>query len=312
MTHGSQRRITTQLQARDGSSSESDSRATKLESGLYLVSTPIGNLGDITLRALDVLRRADVIACEDTRVTQKLLTALGLGAEGRLVAYHEHNAHAATPRLIQRLEAGGSVALASVAGTPLITVPGRALVAACAAAGLPVTALPGASALLPALQLAGLPVAPFLFAGFLPAKGQERRRAIGGLAAVAATLVFYEAPHRLAETLADLAELLGPRPAAVARELTKRFEEVRRGDLVGLAAHYAAADQPKGEIVLLVGPPDAAAPEAMADIDDLLRRALEVSSLRDAVAQVAAESGQPRKDVYARALELSRELSKDA
>lgn len=287
---------------RDGSSTESDS----LAGGLYLVATPIGNLGDITLRALDVLRRATVIACEDTRVAQKLLTALGIAAGGRLVAYHEHNVREATPRLMERLAQGDSVALASDAGTPLLSDPGRELVAACQAAELPVTALPGASALLPALQLAGLPVAPFLFVGFLPARGPERRRAIGSLAPVAATLVFYEAPHRLAETLADLAELLGSRPAAVARELTKRFEEVRRADLAALARHYAAADPPKGEIVLLVGPPAVAAAEAPVDVDDLLRRALGVSSLRDAVAQVAAESGLSRKDVYARALELTK------
>lgn len=290
------------MQARDGSSSASD----YLAAGLYLVATPIGNLGDITLRALAVLRQATVIACEDTRVAQKLLTALGIAAERRLFAYHEHNAHEATSRLIERLAQGESVALTSDAGTPLLSDPGRELVAACQAAGLPVTALPGASALLPALQLAGLPVAPFLFAGFLPPKSTERRRAIGALAAVPATLVFYEAPHRLAETLADLAELLGSRPAAMARELTKRFEEVRRDDLAALARHYAAAGQPKGEIVLLVGPPEAAAAEAPVDIDARLRRALDVSSLRDAVAQVAAESGLSRREVYARALELTK------
>jgi len=290
------------LQPGKGSSIASDS----LAPGLYLVATPIGNLGDVTLRALHVLGKADVIACEDTRVAQKLLAALGIAAKGRLVACHEHNAQAVTPRLIERLARGESVALASDAGTPLLSDPGRELVAACQAAGLPVTALPGASALLPALQLAGLPVAPFLFAGFLPAQGPARRRAIGGLAGVEATLVFYEAPHRLAETLADLAELLGPRPAAVARELTKRFEEMRRADLAVLAAHYAKAGQPKGEIVVVVGPPDAAAAAAPVDLDARLRRALATGSLRDAVAQVAAESGLSRREVYARALELGK------
>jgi 16S rRNA (cytidine1402-2'-O)-methyltransferase len=178
-------------------------------------------------------------------------------------------------------------------------------VAACREAGLPVTALPGASALLPALQLAGLPVTPFLFAGFLPATASERRRAIGALAAVPATLAFYEAPHRLAASLADLAELLGPRPAAVARELTKRFEEVRRGDLAALAKHYAEAAQPKGEIVLVVGPAEAAA-EPRVDLDAALGRALAAGSLRNAVAQVAAETGLPRREVYARALALTK------
>ena len=298
---GSRRQITTQLQGGEQSSSASE----RLPAGLYLVSTPIGNLGDITLRALAVLRQASRIACEDTRVTQKLLSALGIAAAGRLVAYHEHNAAAATPPLVAAIAAGESVALASDAGTPLISDPGRALVAACREAGLPVTALPGASALLPALQLAGLPVTPFLFAGFLPATASERRRAIGALAAVPATLAFYEAPHRLAASLADLAELLGPRPAAVARELTKRFEELSCGSLAELARRYAEAGQPKGEIVLLVGPPEAGA-EVAVDIDAGLRRALATQSLRDAVAQVAAESGRPRRDVYARALALTR------
>lgn len=301
MAQPSQGRITTQLQAGAASSNESDS----LPPGLYLVPTPIGNLGDITLRAMAVLRQAGRIACEDTRIAQKLLTALGIAAAGRLVAYHEHNAAAAMPALVAAIAAGGSVALTSDAGTPLLSDPGRELVSACQAAALPVTALPGASALLPALQLAGLPLDTFLFAGFLPAKAPERRRRIGALAAVPATLAFYEAPHRLAESLADLAELLGPRPAAVARELTKRFEEVRRGDLASLAGHYAEAAQPKGEIVLVVGPPGAAAEPAV-DLDAALGRALAAGSLRNAVAQVAAETGLPRREVYARALALTK------
>jgi 16S rRNA (cytidine1402-2'-O)-methyltransferase len=287
------------LQAGDGSSSESDS----LAAGLYLVPTPIGNLGDITLRAMAVLRQASRIACEDTRVAQKLLSALGIAPAGRLVACHEHNAAAAVPPLVAAIAAGASVALSSDAGTPLLSDPGRELVAACQAAGLPVTALPGASALLPALQLSGLPLASFFFDGFLPAKETQRRRRIGELATVPATLVFYEAPHRLAESLADLAELLGVRPAAVARELTKRFEEVRRGSLAELALHYRDAGQPKGEIVLLVGPPGPAA-AAPVDIDASLRLALATQSLRDAVAQIAAESGLSRREVYARALAL--------
>lgn len=287
-----------------GGSEAGNKAARELAAGLYLVATPIGNLGDITLRALALLRAAATIACEDTRVTQKLLSAHGIPAAGRLVAYHAHNEARETPRLLARIAAGEAVALASDAGTPLLSDPGERLVAACLEAGLPVTALPGPAAALVALQLSGLPPQPFLFAGFLPAKAAARRTAVEALRAVPATLIFYEAPHRLVESLAALAETLGPRPAAVARELTKRFEEVRRGPLDALAAHYAEAGPPKGEIVLLVGPPAAEAPADAAELDRLLLTARREMSLRDAVAAVAGASGLPKRQVYARALEL--------
>ena len=275
-----------------------------LAPGLYLVATPIGNLKDITLRALEVLRGATLVACEDTRQTRKLMTAHGLGGAERLTAWHEHSGPAATDRLVARMQGGASVALVSDAGTPLLSDPGFALVRACRAAGVAVTALPGPSAALPALQLSGLPAERFLFAGFLPAKVGQRRRAIEDLKAVPATLIFYEAPHRLAETLADLAAVLGPRPAAVARELTKRFEQVLPDRLDRLAADIATGEPLKGEIVVLVGPPGAESREAH-DLDALLREALAGLSLRDAVAAVAGATGLPKRQVYARALELA-------
>lgn len=280
-----------------------------LAPGLYLVATPIGNLGDITLRALQVLRQASVIACEDTRETRKLLTAHGLPARDaaggeRLVAHHDHSGPAAVDRLVARIQAGGSVALVSDAGTPLLSDPGFTLVRACRAAGVAVTALPGASAALTALQLSGLPAERFLFAGFLPPRQGQRRRALEDLKAVPATLIFYEAPHRLPEMLADLAAVLGPRPAAVARELTKRFEELRAGRLDQLADDYAAEGPPRGELVVLAGPPGKEAAAAH-DLDALLAQALEGLSLRDAVTAVSGATGLPKKQVYARALELT-------
>lgn len=278
-----------------------------LGSGLFLVATPIGHLSDITLRALEVLSAAEIVACEDTRVTRRLLTAHGIGGPERLLAYHEHNAAAETPRLVERIRAGASVALVSDAGTPLLADPGFLLVRACRAAGLPVTAVPGPSAAITALQLSGLPAERFLFAGFLPVKSAARRGVLESLKSVPATLIFYEAPHRLAAALADLVAVLGPRPAAVARELTKFFEEVRGDSLDALARHYAEAGAPKGEIVLLVGPPPDEPAAEEADLDGLLAAALRRESLRDAVAAVAAATGQPKRLVYARALALTQE-----
>jgi len=273
--------------------------------GLYLIATPIGNLADITLRALDLLSKADVIACEDTRVTRRLLSAHGLRA--RLTAYHEHSAERVRPRLIERMKCGESVALVADAGTPLISDPGYKLVEETAAAGLPVTAVPGASAALAALLVSGLPSDRFFFAGFLPAKAAARRKALQELVAVPATLIFFESARRLAATLADMSTTLGPRPAAVARELTKLHEETRRARLDVLAAHYQAAGPPRGEIVIVIGPP--AEKTTDVDTDDLdarLHAALTTSSLRDAVAAVAAATGLPRQRVYARALALRR------
>ncbi|MBM3573566.1 MAG: 16S rRNA (cytidine(1402)-2'-O)-methyltransferase [Alphaproteobacteria bacterium] len=273
-----------------------------MSAGLYIVATPIGHARDVTLRALEILAAVDVIACEDTRVTAKLLARHGIAA--RTLAYHEHNAARMRPQLLARLRRGERIALVSDAGTPLISDPGYELVEACIAAGIAVTTAPGPSAALAALVLSGLPTDRFLVAGFLPNRSAQRRTTLAELAAVPATLVLFEAPQRLADSLTDMSEILGARPAAIARELTKRFEEVRRGDLSGLANHYRAADPPLGEIVVVVGPPGAAAKGASAeDLDRQLDLALATMSLRDAAEAVARATGVKRRAVYARALE---------
>jgi 16S rRNA (cytidine1402-2'-O)-methyltransferase len=270
-----------------------------------LVATPIGNLDDITLRALKVLAAADLVACEDTRTTGRLLALLGVKAPP-LTAYHDHNAERARPGLLARLRQGAVVALVSDAGTPLVSDPGYRLVRACLAEGLAVTSLPGPSAVLTALQLSGLPSDRFLFAGFLPPKAAARRTVLGELAGVPASLVFYESPRRLADALAAMAAVLGPRDAAVARELTKLYEEVRRDSLPGLAAHYAAVEPPKGEVVVVVGPPAPPPPVGDDEIDARLRQALASLSPRDAAAAVAAATGLPRRQVYGRAVALAK------
>lgn len=280
-----------------------DPQAAALAPGLYLVATPIGNARDITLRALDILAGADILAAEDTRNTRRLLDIHGIRRSGGILPYHDHNGPAQRPRLLAALAAGRSVALVSDAGTPLIADPGWRLAAEAVAAGHAVTAAPGASALLAALSVAGLPTDRFLFAGFLPPKSAARRRALDDLAPVPATLVFYESPHRLADSLADMADRLGDRPAAVCRELTKRFEETRRGGLAALAADYARAPEPKGEIVVLTGPPPRR-PASPAELDAALERALAEGSVRDAADAVAEALGLPRRAVYARALQL--------
>ncbi len=279
------------------------SKRPKIEPGLYLVATPIGNLRDITLRALEVLSAADRIVCEDSRVTRKLLSAHNLSRP--LVSYHEHNAEKVRPRLIQALQDGQSVALVCDAGTPLISDPGFKLVRSAQEAGLPVTSIPGPSAALAALTLSGLPSDRFLFAGFLPAKAGPRRKALGELAAIPATLVIFESPRRLAATLADMSEVLGARPAALTRELTKRFEEVRRGTIGELAARIAAEGPPKGEVTLVVAGVAKHAEVDVGDLDAQLAAALKGASLRDAVSRVATATGLPRKLVYRRALALS-------
>ena len=276
----------------------------KPTAGLYLIATPIGNLGDLTFRARDTLLAVDLIACEDTRVTRKLLSAYGITT--KLQSYHEHNAERVRPRLIEAAKCGKAVALVSDAGSPLISDPGYRLVRAAAEAGLPVTSLPGASAVVTALQLSGLPTDRFLFAGFLPAKAKARRDALSEWADLRASLVFFESPHRLAASLADMAAQFGARQAAVARELTKRFEEVVRGDLAALAARYAAGPTPKGEIVVVVEP--AAAESRILSDDELdarLAEALAAGSLKDAVASVSRDSGRPKREVYSRALRLA-------
>jgi 16S rRNA (cytidine1402-2'-O)-methyltransferase len=277
--------------------------------GLHIVATPIGNLRDMTLRALEVLAAADVIACEDTRVTRKLLDHYGIATP--LTPYHDHNAAEARPKLMARLAAGDSVALVSDAGTPLVSDPGFKLVRAAHEAGHPVTAAPGPSAALAALAVAGLPSDRFFFEGFLPAKSAQRRARIAALARVPATLLLFESGPRLAAALTDLANGLGPREAAVCRELTKLHEEVRRGDLAALAAHYETAGAPKGEIVLVVAPPIEQSTET-ADLDALLSNALTRLSLKEAVAEIAAVTGESRRDVYQRALALAKDGRNDA
>jgi 16S rRNA (cytidine1402-2'-O)-methyltransferase len=289
-------------QASDGQASR---KPPPLVPGLHIVATPIGNMRDITLRALDVLREADLIACEDTRVFAKLASHYGIAAP--TVAYSDATQDAAEPKIVRALAAGKRVALVSDAGMPLISDPGYRLVRAALAGDHVVTSAPGASAVPMALALSGLPTDRFFFGGFLPAKESERRRAIASAAAVPATLMFFEAPHRLAASLVDLAELLGPRPAAIARELTKLFEEVRRGPLTELAQHYALHPDVRGEIVLVIGPPGETEAPAAERLDEALRSAMAGASVKDAAAEVAARYGLRRRDVYARALELKRE-----
>lgn len=276
--------------------------APALDPGLYIVATPIGNLRDITYRAVDTLKAADRIACEDTRVTAKLLHAHDIRTA--MTAYHEHNAARVRPKLIRQLQEGGRIALVSDAGTPLISDPGYRLVTEAVAAGITVTAIPGASATLAALASAGLPTDRFLFAGFLPPRSGQRQTALQPLAGIIATLVFFESPRRFAAVLRDMRTVLGPRRAAIARELTKRYEETRRGSLDELIEYYESTEPPPGEAVIVVGPPDAAAADDAPDLDTLLRRAMQDMSLRDAAASVAEATGSPRRAVYARALAL--------
>lgn len=279
----------------------------RLAGGLYVVATPIGNLGDITLRALATLAGADLIACEDTRVTRKLLDRYGITTP--LAPYHDHNAAKARPALLRRLAEGGSVALVSDAGTPLVSDPGYKLVCAAQEAGHSVTAIPGASAVLAALAVAGLPTDQFLFAGFLPPKQSARHARIAELAAIPSTIVLFEAGPRLAATLADLAAGLGTRDAAICRELTKLHEEIRRGDLRALT-QSAETGETRGEFVLVIGPPSAAERPSADDAEALLREALTKSSLKDAVAAIAQSTGLPRRQLYQQALELTKQPAK--
>jgi 16S rRNA (cytidine1402-2'-O)-methyltransferase len=282
----------------------------RLAAGLYLVATPIGNLGDITLRALQVLAGADVIACEDSRVTRKLLDRYAIATP--LTPYHDHNAAQARPALLRRLTEGAAVALVSDAGTPLISDPGFKLVRGAQAAGHLVTVLPGASAALAALTVAGLPTDQFFFAGFLPPKAAARRARIAELASLPATLVLFETGPRIAASLADLvAGLGGDREAALCRELTKLHEEIKRGDLASLAT-ACAGDELRGEIVIVVAPAPAAPEIGAAESESLLREALQRLSLKDAVAEVAQLTGRRRRDIYQSALAMQKATKKDA
>src|ERR1700730_12872004 len=277
--------------------------------GLYLVATPIGNLGDITLRALETLAGVDIIACEDTRITRRLTERYAISAQ--LKPYHEHNAEAARPKILQWLAEGLSIALVSDAGTPLISDPGFKLVREVSAAGHAVIALPGASSVLAALSVAALPTDRFFFEGFLPPKQTARQARLTELSRIEATLVLFESGNRVQDTLADLADIMGSREAAICRELTKLHEEISSGSLAELA-QGASELETRGAFVLVAGPPPADAKVmAEAALDDLLRSQLERGSVKDAVAHAVELSGRPRREVYARALELSRNLSKN-
>jgi 16S rRNA (cytidine1402-2'-O)-methyltransferase len=281
--------------------------APKAAAGLHLVATPIGNLGDITLRALQTLAGVDLIACEDTRITRRLTERYGIAAE--LTPYHEHNAATARPKILQRLAQGGSVALVSDAGTPLVSDPGFKLVREACAAGYSVVTLPGPSSVLAALTVAGLPTDRFFFEGFLPPKSAARRARLAELARIDATLVVFESGNRVQEALADLADIMGAREAAICRELTKLHEEITRAKLTELAQ---GADhlETRGEFVLVIGPPPANAQTLTAEaLDELLLEALSHHSVKDAVAHAVELSGRPRREIYARALELAKQIS---
>jgi 16S rRNA (cytidine1402-2'-O)-methyltransferase len=276
--------------------------------GLHLVATPIGNLGDITLRALETLAGVDIIACEDTRITRRLTERYAISAQ--LKPYHEHNAALARPKILERLAQGASIALVSDAGTPLISDPGFKLVREVCAAGFPVIALPGPSSVLTALSVAALPTDRFIFEGFLPPKKTARRARLAELSRIDATLVMFESGNRVQATLADLADIMGTRDAAICRELTKMHEDVRRAPVSELAK---AADrlETRGEFVLVIGPPAGAQIMAADALDDLLRSSLQRDSVKDAVAHAVELSGRPRREIYARALELAKETEKE-
>ncbi|UFZ02167.1 16S rRNA (cytidine(1402)-2'-O)-methyltransferase [Bradyrhizobium ontarionense] len=279
--------------------------APRARPGLHLVATPIGNLGDITLRALETLAGVDLIFCEDTRITRRLTERYGLTAE--LAAYHEHNAEAIRPKILRRLAEGAAIALVSDAGTPLISDPGYKLVREACDAGHPVTALPGPSAVLAALSVAALPTDRFFFEGFLPPRQQARRTRLSELARIEATLVVFESGSRVQETLADLADIMAGRQAAICRELTKLHEEVLRGAISDLAAQ-ASELETRGEFVLVIGPPAHDAGILSDDaLDALLRDLLQRSSVKDAVMHAVELSRRPRREVYARALELAKD-----
>lgn len=282
--------------------------APKAAPGLHLVATPIGNLGDITLRALQTLAGVDIVACEDTRITRRLMERFAIAAT--LWPYHEHNAAAMRPKILDHLAQGGSVALVSDAGTPLISDPGFKLAREVAAAGFAVTAVPGPSSVLTALCVAALPTDRFFFEGFLPPKQAARRARLATLSRIDATLVLFESGARVQDCLRDLAEAMGDRDAAICRELTKLHEEVRRGTLADLA-QAADALETRGEFVLVIAPPAGDA-DVMSEaaLDDLLRGALATGSVKDAVAQATEMSGRPRREVYARALDLAKEFSR--
>lgn len=287
-----------------GEEASGSAKERQLAPGLWVVATPIGNLGDMSCRAREVLARADLVVCEDTRVTGRLLRHLGLAK--RLFAYHDHNADRVRPFLLGRLAAGERLALVSDAGTPCIADPGYRLVREASQRGIPVRTVPGPSAVIAALSVAGLPTDRFLFEGFLPSKGAARRRRFAALADLDVTLVLLEAPHRMAETLDDLLAVLGDREAAVARELTKLHEQVVRAKLSELRARLGSDIPARGEFVLVVAPPDIAPVVDVGDATELLRQLLASHGLREAVERAAIRTGLPRRRLYELALALRR------
>jgi 16S rRNA (cytidine1402-2'-O)-methyltransferase len=281
--------------------------APKAAPGLYLVATPIGNLGDVTLRALETLAGVDIIACEDTRITRRLTERYAITA--LLKPYHEHNATLARPKILEKLAQGASIALVSDAGTPLISDPGFKLVREVCAAGHQVIALPGPSSVLAALSVAALPTDRFFFEGFLPPKQVARRARLTELARIDATLVMFESGNRVQDTLRDLADIMGARDAALCREMTKLHEEIKRGPISELA-RSADTLETRGEFVLVIGPSATGARTMAADeLDDLLRSQLKRDSVKDSVAHAVEVSGRPRREIYARALELAKEMT---
>jgi len=281
--------------------------AETLQAGVHVVATPIGNLQDVSFRALSTLAAAHAVFAEDTRVSRKLLAHYGITTP--LYPYHEHNAAEMRPKILERLQKGEALALISDAGTPLVSDPGYKLVEAVLEAGYPVVPVPGPSAVLAALVAAGLPTDRFFFEGFLPPKSGQRRERLAELATIPATMVFFESPRRVADMLADAQAILGPRPAAVARELTKLFETVKRGTLASLAVEFASSPTPKGEIVVLIGAPVARADDDLDHdaLDTRLKTHLAHMSLKDAVAVTVEETGLPRRQVYSRAVALMTE-----
>lgn len=279
---------------------------------MTLVATPIGNLGDLSPRAQTTLAGVDLVLCEDTRVTGPLLRHAGVATP--MLAYHEHNAARLRPQILARLAKGERMALVSDAGMPLISDPGFKLVRACLDADVSVSAVPGANAALMALALSGLPTDRFFFAGFLPPRSAARRQTLESWRDLRASLIFYESPHRLVDFLEDAMAVLGDRPAAVARELTKKFEEVRRGSFSALIAHYTTSGAPKGEISLVIGPPpdDSQAQtqrdaQVQEDMEAFLRAHLATGTVKEAVAAATQAFKRPRKEVYALALKLTGE-----
>lgn len=285
-----------------GTSAGRKGESVALKPGLYLVATPVGNMRDITFRALDILAGADLIVCEDTRVTGKLLGAYNF--KKKMLSYNDHNADERRDRIVAMLEDGQAVALVSDAGTPLVSDPGYKLVREAVARDIYVTVLPGANAVLSALQLSALPPDRFAFLGFLPPKEGARQKILEAWKDAPGSLVIYETAPRLVDSLRDMREVLGNRPAAVTRELTKMYEEVQRGTLTELIRHYCAEGAPKGEIVIVLGPPEDA-PVSTESIEAQLRKALETMSVRDASEAVARASGKPRRAIYTLALKLA-------